>query len=467
MSNIISYGLALPKYRISDETLTAGKPRKSAKRTVVYTDEDVLTLAYEAAFHCLENTADSSKPEAVFFSTTSPVFKGRYHASQLSDWLNLPHGLLALDFCSSSRSGTDALIMADRLITAGTIKSALVVASDGSFPEIGNELKDHRGHGACAIVLGTEKGMAFIDFTKSMDSGFADVFNYKTYPVNYDSRFGKDAGLKNDFALALDTWQAHLNNKKKASFRFILNANAAKVLKGQIMKAGINEQVESDVLLSETGHLGAAHALFRLIDSLKNVGTPHVLFDACNGINIVEYSVQKSTKIDWAYYWNLADNVRTYQDYLLLRKAAATGRDIEVKDMFSSEMISEREKESLIHLRAYRCKKCNSIFYLRTARCKHCHESTFDELTLSRTGEIYTYTNEHYYPASFPPVVMLVMNLDSGGRMTVQQTDDMYKENENLIGLTGELVLRKMNEHDNKPNYFWKCRIGGVKNIKG
>jgi uncharacterized OB-fold protein len=54
---------------------------------------------------------------------------------------------------------------------------------------------------------------------------------------------------------------------------------------------------------------------------------------------------------------------------------------------------------------------------------------------------------------------MVVIDLDGGGRLTVQQTDDMYPSESNLIkiGDKVKLVFRKMMENDKKPNYFWKC----------
>jgi len=458
MSNIISYGLALPQFRISDETLTGKKSRKNLKRTVVFTDEDILTLAYEAAHSCLD-TVKSTLPDAVFFATTDPVFEGRYHATQIADWLGLPQNILALDFCASVRSGTDAFIMANQLIASGTIRAALVIAANAHFAELGNEARDHQGHGACAILLGTDKGLATVDFTKSISSGFADTFHYKGYPVTYDSRFGKDAGLKKDFAMALNLWSERLKANDTQSFRFLINASGTKVLKGQLLKAGISDQLENDWLISETGHLGAAHALFRLIGSLNKANANYVLFDACNGINILQYTVHEGKTYNWENHFSNSNDISSYQDYLKLKQAAATGESVAVKDMFSSEMISEREKESLIYLEAQQCKQCHSIFYLKTMRCKKCHGEAFEKVKLSREGEVYTYTSEHYFPVSFPPVLMLVLNLDSGGRMTVQQTDDMYPVNENVIGKRGKLVLRKMNEHDNKPNYFWKCKI--------
>ena len=79
-------------------------------------------------------------------------------------------------------------------------------------------------------------------------------------------------------------------------------------------------------------------------------------------------------------------------------------------------------------------------------------------MQLSKTGTVYTLTSEHYFPTTFLPITMVVVDLDGGGRMTVQQTNTMYPEKNKIeIGAKVKLVLRKMIENDAKPNYFWKA----------
>ena len=55
---------------------------------------------------------------------------------------------------------------------------------------------------------------------------------------------------------------------------------------------------------------------------------------------------------------------------------------------------------------------------------------------------------------------MAVIDLDGGGRVTLQQTNTMYPDKNNLqISSKVKLVLRKMTEGDEKPNYFFKAII--------
>jgi uncharacterized OB-fold protein len=143
----------------------------------------------------------------------------------------------------------------------------------------------------------------------------------------------------------------------------------------------------------------------------------------------------------------------------LRKQGKFTGRGYESIDMFSSEMISEREKDGLMYLKGYECSKCGTVYYMNAARCNSCHHTELKQKQLEKTGTVYSVTSEHYFPNSFAPTNMVVIDLYGGGRMTVQQTDDMFPTEANIINIGDkvELVLRKMMENDKKPNYFWKC----------
>ena len=53
MSHIASYGVSLPRYQIENHVLHPQLGKRKGSRTVVFSDEDVLTLAFDAAINCL------------------------------------------------------------------------------------------------------------------------------------------------------------------------------------------------------------------------------------------------------------------------------------------------------------------------------------------------------------------------------------------------------------------------------
>ncbi|PCJ27884.1 MAG: hypothetical protein COA97_02815 [Flavobacteriales bacterium] len=453
MSYIKEYGIAVPEFRISDKTLHPRLGRKG-QHAVCYTDQDIITLAFEAC----QNV--SKDVDAVFFATTTPAFKNRYHASYFADLLGLDQGILAMDFGTSVRAGSDALLMADKLVKSGEYKNILVIASEVYYPEIGKEIRAAFGHAAVAMIISADAGIAEITNTKSYSSALAEDFDYKGENVQYDARFARTDGFKKNLGLALK--ESNINASEIN--QVILHSPYAKIAFGQLKKAGfdLETQLMKDTVAAEVGNTGACHGLFLLINALESHKGDTILFDYLNGTNVIQISKNDChPELVEGQSFNLqSTNIENYQDYLQLRKQGKfTGRGYESIEMFSSEMISEREKDGLIYLRGYECAKCGTVYYMNAARCNACHHKEFKQKQLQKTGTVYAVTSEHYFPNSFAPTNMVVIDLDGGGRMTVQQTDDMFPTEENTIkiGDKVELVFRKMMENDKKPNYFWKC----------
>ena len=284
MSNILSYGFYFPQFHVEEKTLSPRYGRKG-KRSVSYVDEDIITLAYEAIENCFQNAEiknEKSKIDAILFATTSPVFHYRYHASFLADLLNLPKEIHALDFASTPRAGTDALIYANHLINAGVYKKILIVASDIHFPPIGEEPRNSFGHSAVAILLGNEGGIAEITSTHSFSSSIAEEFIYKNEKITYDPRYSRDAGFKNNTKSALEKIKVNSSDYDAV----ILNSLYSKLAGEIFFKAGFTEdQFAKDTITSNYGYTSVCHALLQLIFSFekKNI----LLFDYFNGTNVL------------------------------------------------------------------------------------------------------------------------------------------------------------------------------------
>ena len=457
MSFIKDYNIAIPRFRITDNSL---HPRlgRNGQHSICFADEDLITLAYEAASNLKLQTSNLKQTvDAVLFATSTPVFKNRYHASFLADLLNLPQRILALDFTNSTRSGTDALLLANTLIDSGKYKNILIVATDVHFPSIGKELSSPFGHAACAILLSNEKGIAEITAAKSYSSSLAEEFSYKGNAIQYDPRFSRDAGFKTNLTSSLKNF---VSNPKQYD-AIILNSLYVRMAGGIFAKAGFEEnQFSKDTISSKIGNTGAAHALLLLVNEIESEKKNILLADYTNGTNFFEIKtfgvIQENVVQNELKNFEL---INSYQDYLLLRKAGNFNSFYyETKEMFSSEMMQEREKDTLQYLKGLKCDECGTIYYLKSTRCKKCKTDKFSKVQLSKQGTVYTLTSEHYFPSSFPPIHMLVIDLDGGGRVTVQQTDTMYLEKNKIeIGSKVKLVLRKMIENDAKPNYFWKA----------
>ncbi len=466
MSNIISYGVSLPHFRIDNQVLHPQKGKRKGSRTVIFSDEDVVTLAFDAACKCLDNFGQIDSIDAVLFASTTPVFKNRYHASFLADMLDLPKGILALDFCASPRSGTDALLVATHLLSSGKYHNILVMAADTYFPPIGDELKVPFGHAGCALLLSNREGMAEVKSAETYSSFIAEEFVYKNSPIQLDARFGREAGFKSNLSHALRDFLETVKSEPLDHNAVILNSVYARAAGGLFVKAGFDaeKQFFMDSIQPQIGYTRACHALLYLIDCLEKNSGKILFIDYGNGTNIFQIEQTATPPENGNAIQTQIEkctSVESYQDYLLLEKAGNVDSKAPKQDILASDMMLEREKESLIHLIGFECKSCKSVYFIKSQRCNNCGCEEFTLKKLEKTGTVFTFTKEYYFPSSFPPVTMVVVDLDGGGRVTLQVTDQMYPHQmpETLMGAKVNLVLRKMIENDVKPNYFWKCRL--------
>ncbi len=450
MSYIEKYEVVVPRFTVNSALLDPHT--RPAKRCICYTDEDLITLAYSAATKLLEG---SDAPDAILFATSTPLFQSRYHASFLAGLLGIPDGLYAMDIVTTERAGTDALLLADKLVHAGQYKRILLVVATVDFPDTETKKDMPLSHAAIAMLITGNKGAVEITDTRSFSSSMTEDFIYKKNPVQYDARFSRNAGFKNCFTKA---WSA-VSPDPENTTGLIINSLYAKMVNGIVSKSGFKpEQLTRDTIFSRYGYTGACHALLLMINSMASQEGNYWLFDYRNGINAIGFKVHKTTRncLPGSDHFMEVKHISDYQK--LLRQGDFNHPGYKQQEMFSSEMMYEREKDKIIFLKGTKCMKCNSVYLLGTRFCPSCGSDEFTAIQLSKTGVVYTLTAEYYFPSSFPPIYMVVIDLDGGGRITVQQTDDLDKEGSKLkIGDRVKLVLRSMIENGTKPDYFWKC----------
>jgi len=316
-------------------------------------------------------------------------------------------------------------------------------------------------------LLNNQKGLAEIKSAKTYSSFITEEFVYKGSPIQVDARFGRGAGFLSNLGYALKDFLGKDDFQPSDYHAVILNSLYAKAAGELFVKSGFDaeKQFFMDSLQSQIGYTRACHGLLILIDALEKKSSNILFIDYGNGTNMFRVE-QTNQSGDGNIFENRMRDLRqieSYQDYLLLEKAGKVDSTGQKQEMFSSDMMLEREKENLLHLKGFECTKCKTIYFIKSQRCTNCGNEEFSLRKLKKSGTVFTYTKEHYFPTSFPPVTMAVIDLDGGGRVTVQVTDEMYpdKTGDALIGRKVELVLRKMIENDVKPNYFWKCRLVG------
>jgi uncharacterized OB-fold protein len=120
------------------------------------------------------------------------------------------------------------------------------------------------------------------------------------------------------------------------------------------------------------------------------------------------------------------------------------------------------------HLLGSQCKKCHTYFFPKVdLYCKnpHCQSTEFDEVELSRTGKIWSYT-EHYYeppepfiaPDPFEPYTIAAVELEKEKMVILGQLAEGVPHSALETGMEVELVVEKIYEQDDTDYSVWKWK---------
>jgi uncharacterized OB-fold protein len=116
-----------------------------------------------------------------------------------------------------------------------------------------------------------------------------------------------------------------------------------------------------------------------------------------------------------------------------------------------------------------RCTTCSTVFFPRAAGfCRNpaCRGREFDEVELSRTGTVWSYTDAQYQPpppyipaaAEHVPFALAAVELAAEQLVVLGQVADGFGVDDLSVGSTVELVVEPLYELDGVPHliYRWK-----------
>ena len=119
---------------------------------------------------------------------------------------------------------------------------------------------------------------------------------------------------------------------------------------------------------------------------------------------------------------------------------------------------AQRRADWKFGLVAAKCTRCGTRSLPPGRVCQSCH--AVDEMTAEPLADVpatvTTYTVDRLAYTPSPPVLMVVLDFDGGGRMRCQLTD--AAEDEARIGLRVEMTFRRLVTAAGVHNYFWKAR---------
>lgn len=118
------------------------------------------------------------------------------------------------------------------------------------------------------------------------------------------------------------------------------------------------------------------------------------------------------------------------------------------------------------HLIGTRCAGCGTYFFPRQSHyCKNpdCDSTEFEEVQLSRTGTVWSYTNACYKPPEpfvaadpFEPYTIAAVELAEEKMVVLGQVATGVSVDDLEVGMAMELVLEPLHETEDEIKFTWK-----------
>lgn len=466
MIGITAYGAYLPRYRLTAKMINEawGRPGGRGEKAVGYFDEDSLTMGLSAAYRCLSGDG-IEKAEALYFASTTSPFKEKLASTEMAMILNLSPEARTLDIGYSLRSGTSALLTAIENVMAGSLDSAMVVASDCGRLEVPGGFNEAAwGDGAAAVAVGRENVLLnLLDhycYSDELTHFWRRADDH--YVKSEDVRFPQVMGYARIMETAIGNILRKTGYKPTDFAKVVVDAPDPRSHQALMRKFGFDPKIQmQDPLLGVTGSLGAAHPLVMLVPALQGVkprdkillasygdGSDILIFEATDALP----AFQKGE--DFNALLGRKEVISSYTKYLGFKKTFET----EFQDYYSSISALFRERDRFSRLLGGKCKNCGYITTLALRVCPSCRKKDqFENIRLTRRGVVFTFTQEWYFPSPEPPTTLAVVDLERGGRIYCQMTDcsdpGIVK-----IGMPVEVTVRKYHEALDLPHYYWKCK---------
>lgn len=467
MIGITSAGAYLPYYYMQRATVGKAWNTKgqAGRRTIANVDEDSVTMAVEAAVDCIGRTGREDV-RGLYYASVSAPYVEKSNAVLVSTVCDLPATTETADFNCSLRSGTTAVKAALNAVAAdkGTI---IVTAADcrNAAPKSASE--QLFGDAAAALAVGSTNVIAEYLCSAAVTNEINDTWrNDGDDRINItETRFINEMGYWPSMKKAVEAVLDKSGYKTADITKFIPTTPGMKeYLKLSKMCGFAPEQVE-DTMMDTVGDCGTAQPLLLLAKALESAKPGDLLLVAAygNGADAILFKVteaieQYRPKRVVSRYFDRQAEFFEYSRFLSFRGllTAVQGQPFDIP---AAPVISWREQNVYLQLKASRCKKCGTWTFPPQRICYSCRSK--DECEEVRryegTAKLLSWSCDRLAGRSDDPVVIQCIADDQDGvRLYLNMAD--FQEEEICKDMKMEFTFRKIHNQAHFPNYYWKFR---------
>lgn len=468
---IHAFGAYIPRLRLQRAAVVAAnawvapglKGLGKGERAMAGWDEDVVTMAVEAARDCLTGVDRDTLGAVMLASTTAP-FADRQNAGIVKEALNLGDEIATLDLGGSQRAGMSALLQALR--GAG---ATLCVASERRAARPASEGELLYGDAAAALLVGPGAGVARLLATHSVSADFVAHFREagRDFDYGWEARWVRDEGYATLVPPAIAKVLAKAGVEASAVDGFLLPATARGLGAAMAKAAGIPATAVRDTLGTTVGEAGAAHPILMLAHALESAkaGERLLVIGFGNGCDIALFEATGAKIAARQGVSGSLERRRPEENYL---KYLTFAGHLQIEKGMRAEFDQKqpltalwRHRRAVLGLVGARSVETGTVQYppseipvdgqaeMPVAQEPYPLADTLATI-LTHTADSLTYTPD-------PPAYYGMIDFEGGGRMNVEFCDVEAGDVE--VGRRVRMMFRikAVDEQRGFVRYFWKA----------
>jgi hydroxymethylglutaryl-CoA synthase len=473
MGGLVGYGAYVPYYQLERTRIAGvlGQGGGFGTRSVAAFDEDTTSMAVAAGRAALAGmTGPGGQPgracvRQLFVATTVPAYADKTNATAVHAALRLPADALAVDMAGAVRSGVGALVAA-----AQSALTSMAVLADIRTGLPGSADERDGGDGAAAFVFGgTDDGLPVLAEVIGQGCATAEFLDRWRAPGAaasrvWEERFGEQVyGPLAEAAIADALKQAGLTPSQVG--HLIVAGLHARAVSRTVRAAGTPAEAAADNLVASIGNAGTAQAGILLADVLDRAGPDEivllvVLADGATALALRTTQALASHRQPQPVAAQIAagNTALEYATFLSWRGFLDREPPRRPDPDAVAAPPAQRRADWKFGLVASKCTQCGTRSLPPDRVCKQCHavDEMAPEPLADAPATVTTYTVDRLAFTPSPPMLMVVIDFDGGGRMRCQLTD--AAEDEVRAGLRVEMTFRRLITAAGVHNYFWKAR---------
>jgi len=466
MPGLVSYGAYIPYNRLDRTRIreVLGTGGGKGTRAVASYDEDTTSMGVAAAGAALRALGDRRHVSQLFFSTAAPAYADKTNATAIHAALQLPSDTLAVDMVGAVRSGIGAFVAASQ-----SPLPTLAILSDVRTGLPGGADERDGGDGAAAFVFGGDAPLPVLADLLSHASATEEFLDRWRLPADRNSRVWEERFGEEVYSHLVDA--AVSDALKQASISvddidyLVVAGMHARAVKKAGKTIGVRPEAVIDDLVSTIGNSGTAQAGILLADVLDRAEANEriLLVVLADGVSafvlqttaaLAEHRQSRSVAAQIA-----AGNASlSYAAFLSWRGFLDREPPRRPDPEPPAAPPSSRRRDWKFGLVASRCTECGARSLPAARVCPQCRST--DQMTpeplADVPGTVATYTIDHLAYTPSPPMLVVVVDFEGGGRLRCQLTD--AGSDEVQIGLQVEMTFRRLVTASGIHNYFWKAR---------